>query len=208
MYLDQHETIYVSIEGEVYKINTQSTVKLPTNNNHDEADTRMIWLCTLFQEQDVIIQSTGTNILWISMVVHNKLNLKSRNVVIHYGKSSADFIYCHLNKLVQLVEQDPQLSLLRTRKFPIPRILGALHFTSGCDDLSYLRGFTKNNCLNVFYKHSDLICGDSNDEIESLFTGNIASVKRHLTLHCHLQIRSLLHCLSRSQPKNFVSSWS
>ena len=121
-YLNQHETIYASIECEVYKVNTQSTVKLPTNN-HDEADSRMFCLCTLFQEQDVIIRSTDTDILSISMVVHNELNLKSCNVIIHYRKSSADIIHCHLNKLVQLVEQDPQPSLLRTRKIPIPRIL-------------------------------------------------------------------------------------
>ena len=98
----------------------------------------MFWLSTLFEEHDVLIRSTDTDILAIAMINHNELHLQNRDVVIHYGNSSADFMYCHLNTLIEFAQQDHKLSLLQTRGLPIPRLLGALHFVTGCDDLSYL----------------------------------------------------------------------
>ena len=141
----------------------------------------MFWLSTLFEELDVLIRSTDTDILAIAMINHSELYLHQRNVVIHYGNSSADFTHCHLNRLLELSQQDHKLSLLQTRGLPIPRLLGALHFITGCDDLSYLRGFTKNFCMKVYTKCCDLICGESLEGCQSLFTGDVDSVKSFFT---------------------------
>ena len=77
--------------------------------------------------QDIIIRSTDTGILAIAMINQHKLDLENRNVVIHYGNSSVNLIYCHLNKLVESVTQDPKKSLLQVKGLPISRVLGALH---------------------------------------------------------------------------------
>ena len=128
------------------------------------------------------------------MINQQNLDLENRNVVIHYGNSSANFIYCHLIKLVESVTQDPKYSLLQVKGLPISRVLGALHFITGCDDLSYLRGFTKNFCMKTFNRHCETICDGSADECNDMFTGNFDRVH-----HFFVKLLICLYCQKYSQ---------
>ena len=53
---------------------------------------------------------------------------------------------------------------------PSPKLVGLLHFVTGCDDLSFLRGFTKNFCFDAFLRYNDKICPTSVQELDELFS--------------------------------------
>ena len=132
-------------------------------------------------KNDVIIRSTDSDLLAISLLNHDKLDLKNRNIVIHYGNNSVGAMYCYLNKLVESIQNDSKYSLLETRQIPTAKILGALHFITGCDDLSFLRGFTKDFCLKTFIKHCSLICGESPKKCEDFINGETDATKEFFT---------------------------
>ena len=51
-----------------------------------------------------------------------------------------------------------------------------LHFVSGCDDISFLRGFKKNVCFQTFVKHSDKLCENQEYALQ-LFCGDLTAAK-------------------------------
>ena len=47
-----------------------------------------------------------------------------------------------------------------------------LHFLSGCDDLSFLRGFSKNFCFKVFERYCDKICPEESSKFDKILSGD------------------------------------
>ena len=143
-----------------------TTTKCPVKNNHEEADTRIFWLITLIQG-NVLLRSTDTDILVIGLINFAELQLDNCSIVIQYGSND----YCNLNKLVELLEESTDYSLLHTRGIAIPRIIGALPFITGCEDLPYLRGYTKLFCIKCYSKSREKICGETNAEVNQFLKG-------------------------------------
>ena len=88
--LPENKKLYVSFEGHVYIVTSSNTTECPFKNNHEEADTRMFWLTTLF-EGNILIKSTDTDIFAIGLMNSTELSLDNRSLVIQYGPNS----YCH-----------------------------------------------------------------------------------------------------------------
>ena len=142
----------VSIEGDLDIVTSSTTTKCPFKNNNEEADTRIFWLTTMTQG-NVLVQSTDKDILAIALINFTELQLDNRSIVIQYGSND----YCNLKKLVELLEESTDYSLLRTRGIAIPRIISALHFIIGCDDLPYLQGFIKGATKWYFTHYSFVV---------------------------------------------------
>lgn len=164
--IPDNKKLYVSFEGDLYMVTSSTTTKCPFNNNHEEADTRMFWLATLM-DGNILIRSTDTDILAIALLNSTELSLDNRSLVIQYGPN----LYCHLNDLIKLMKESVEFSLLITREIAIEKIIGALHFVTGCDDLSYLRGFSKLFCYKSFVKNCDGICSESSIEANEFVKG-------------------------------------
>ena len=113
------------------------------------------------------LRSTDTDILAIGIIIFAELPLDNCSIVIQCGSND----YCNLNKLVELLEESTDYSLLRTRGIAIPRIIGALHFIIGCEDLPYLRGYTKLCCITCYSKNREKICGERNPEVNQFLKG-------------------------------------
>ena len=107
------------------------------------------------------------DILAITLINFAELQLDNCSIVIQYGSND----YCNLNKLVEFLEESTDYSLLCTRGIAIPRIIGALHFITGCDNLPYLRGFTKLFCLTCYSKNWEKICGETSAEVNKFLKG-------------------------------------
>ena len=113
------------------------------------------------------LRSADTDILAIGIINFAELPLDNCSIVIQCGSND----YCNLNKLVELLEESTDYSLLRTRGIAIPRIIGALHFITGCEDLPYLRGYTKLCCITCYSKNREKICGERNPEVNQFLKG-------------------------------------
>ena len=96
---------------------------------------------------------------------------EEETIVIHFGKSGQEFVYCWINQLVKLISSSSTYSLLTARNNDVSRIIVVLHFITGCDLLSFLRGFTKGYCFKTFNKHSDIICPESADDTKKIVEG-------------------------------------
>ena len=101
------------------------------------------------------------------MINHTQLKLGERNIVTHFGKAGQEFVYCWINQLVKLISSSSTYSLLTTRNIEVSKIIGVMHFITGYDVLSFLRGFTKDYRFKMFNKHSD----ESADNAEKIVEG-------------------------------------
>ena len=119
-----------------------------------------------------MIRSTDSDVLFTALLNYDKLNLEEKQVYIHYSKVGEATKYCSVNKLVKLISEDPSFSLLKARDLPISIFVGLLHFISGCDDLSFLRGFTKRFCFKAFLRYNELICPESPEAVCKIVDGN------------------------------------
>ena len=113
------------------------------------------------------LRSADTDILAIGIINFAELPLDNCSIVIQCGSND----YCNLNKLVELLEESTDYSLLRTRGIAIPRIIGALYFITGCEDLPYLRGYTKLCCITCYSKNREKICEERNPEVNQFLKG-------------------------------------
>ena len=113
------------------------------------------------------LRSADTDILAIGIINFAELPLDNCSIVIQCGSND----YCNLNKLVELLEESTDYSLLRTRGIAIPRIIGALYFITGCEDPPYLRGYTKLCCITCYSKNREKICGERNPEVNQFLKG-------------------------------------
>ena len=159
-----------------------------------------------------IIRSTDTDISFTALLNNEKLDSARKDIYIHYNKLGEATKYCHINDLVKLIAEDPAFSLLRTRDIPIPTFVGLLHFVSGCDDLSFLRGITKNFCFKAFLRYNELICPESDESVSKILDGDHAEVFQLMVrflscVYCHKfassfqvnEVASLLSDLSVEQ---------
>ena len=63
-------------------------------------------------------------------------------------------------------------SLLTTREIPIPKIIGALHFITGSDDIPFLQVFTKDNWLKTFDRLCPTVCVETRNVPDKIVKGN------------------------------------
>ena len=110
--------------------------------------------------------------LAIALLNNKKLELNKRTVSIDYGTD-----HCILNLLVQSIFSDCKYSLLVERNIPVVEMVAALHFITGSDDLSYLRGFSKDFCYKQFLQHSDIICGTDAQICKQFLNGDVSATE-------------------------------
>ncbi len=166
------EVLYVSFQGKLVKVKHDGSAELPLTNNHDESDTRIFHLVTLFEYKDIVIRSTDSDLLAIALLNNKKLELNKRTISIDYGTD-----HCILNLLVQSIFSDCKYSLLVERNIPVVEMVAALHFITGSDDLSYLRGFSKDFCYKQFLQHSDIICGTDAQICKQFLNGDVSATE-------------------------------
>ena len=167
-------------------INAQSNN--PFSNNYEEGDTRMLRLCSIMKG-DIIICSTDTDLLVIALINHTQLKLGERNIVIHFGKAGEEFVYCWISQFVKVVSSSLTYSLLTTRNIYLSKIIGVMHFITGCDVLWFLCGFTKGYCFKTFNKHSNVICPELADDAEKIVEGKQSELNMLIITLLHLWIR-------------------
>ena len=113
------------------------------HGNHEEADTR-VWLhAAVSQTDQVIIYSPDTDIFVIGMPITLTLN---KSVFIQLKDSPYDCTFLNMNVLTELILNDIQLQ-------NIPQVLDYIQLVyiySGCDFVSYFRGFGKKTFFDVF----------------------------------------------------------
>ena len=122
---------------------------------------------------DNIIHSSDADLLAIALINYTQLKLGERKIVIHFGKASQKFVYYWINQLVKLIRSFSTYSLLTTQNTDVSKIIGVMHFITGCDVLSFLRGFTKDYCFKTFNKHSDVVCLESANDAEKIIESKL-----------------------------------
>ena len=130
---------------------TKHTKQYSFSHNHEEADPRIFWLCSIMKGD--IIHSTDTDLLAIALIKDNKLKLRERNIIIHFRKAGQEFVYCWINRHVKFISSSSTYSLLTTWNIDVLKIIGVVHFIMGYDLLLFLCGFTKDYCFKTFNKH-------------------------------------------------------
>ena len=93
---------------------------------------------------------------------------EEETILIHFGKSGQEFVYCWINQLVKLISSSSTYSLLTTRNLDVSNIIGVMLFITGCNVLSFLRDFTKDYSFKTFNKHSDVIFPESAEHAEKI----------------------------------------
>ena len=173
--LENQQTLLVSYEGKVTKVTNKTTTNLSfLGNTHDEADTRVFLICSVYESEDCVIRSTDSDILFNALLNHDKLNLNKRTVLLQYtGEAISCTEYCVLNDLVDSLTADQRFSLLVTRNMSPAKFVGFLHFLSGSDDISFLNGFSKHYCITNFVKYHTEICPDDLSAYVQLFDGSL-----------------------------------
>ena len=119
-----------------------------------------------------VIKSTDTDFMFTALLNYTDICDEDKMVYIHYNTSGQGSMYCNINSLANHITEDPQFSILKTRSVSAPKLLGMLHFLTGCDDLSFLRGFTKNFCFKVFEKYSEKISPGNASDVEKILAGD------------------------------------
>ena len=77
-------------------------------------------------------------------------------VYVQQKDSPYDCTFLCMNKLIDLMMNDIQLQDISS----VMNCLQLLCIYSGCDFVSYFRGFGKKTCFDVFRKYSSFIVGD------------------------------------------------
>ena len=173
--LRENEKLIVSFEGKVYLTTSESCQEMEDlKNNHLECDTRAFFLLSQMQDAkpNWVIKSTDTDFMFTALLNYTEICDEKKMVYIHYNTSGQGSMYCNVNTLVDQIAEDPQFCILKTRSLPTPKLLGMLHFLTGCDDLSFLRGFTKNFCFKVFEKYSEKISPEKAVDVEKILAGD------------------------------------
>ena len=132
------QLLFVSFEGNVFKISTTDTTEEHyLRNNHVESDTRIFFLITNINVITPIwvVWSTDTDMTFIALINNQKLDLDKKEVYINYNRNGEATKFCCVNDLVKCIDQDPIFSLLSTRGLSTSIFIGLLHILSGCDNL-------------------------------------------------------------------------
>ena len=93
----------------------------------------MLRLCSIMKG-DIIICSTDTDLLVIALINHTQLKLGERKLG-ERKKAGEEFVYCWISQFVKVISSSLTYSLLTTRNIYLSKIIGVMHFITGCDVL-------------------------------------------------------------------------
>ena len=161
--LKSEQTLYISFENQVWKLQHDSEPMMLTNltNNHEESDTRVFFIVNALAPlyDTVLIRSTDSDLLFVYLANADKIVQK---VYIHFS-SDGEFRnkYADCTQLLKDISEDPDPTVqqLNTR-YGFGKILAWLHIVTGGDDLCFLRGFTKEFCCKAVLKYGTFIFDD------------------------------------------------
>ena len=104
-------------------------------------------------QTQVMIYSPDTDVFFIGLSIVLSLN---KTVYVQLKDSPYDCIFLCMNKLIDLIMNDSQLQDISV----VVNCLQLLYIYSGCDFVSYFRGFGQKTFFDVFRKNSSFIVGD------------------------------------------------
>ena len=133
-----------------------------------EADSR-IWrhvAGTLMTK--VLVYSPDTDVLNIGISFGHLL--RDKDVTIQHNMPHKTEKFVSLNLLIQCLDNDPDLATIPSDLRG--SIFQKIFIASGCDYTSYFSGFGKVAFLNIFYQHSNFICGTEYDGCLTQTQGN------------------------------------
>ena len=120
-----------------------------------EADTRVWRHATQTQYQRVLVYSPDTDVFNIGVAMAQAHT--TDHYVVQINLLHATPRYIDINKLLLSFQCDPDLAPLPQSR--IGNIMLQLYIVTGCDFISYFSGIGKATFLNVFFQHSEFICG-------------------------------------------------
>ena len=141
---------------------------------HEEADTR-VWLhAAASTAEKIFIYSPDTDVSFIGLPLMKKLN---KTVFVQLKDSPYESLYLDMNKLVQFLHTDLHFQGLHN----IEECILMLYILSGCDFVSFFRGYGKKTFFEVFRKYADFITGSHN-------MGNLTEIEEYGGLHAFYRL--------------------
>ena len=217
-HLKPNQTCTANIGEAAYFVNSIG-VTLPQPNlrtNADEGDLR-VWLhCIHSAGNRKLILSRDTDVYHIGLT-QAKL-ITDSEIIIQLSKSSLDdakFIY--LNKLVDAINSDPDISLIATAQRP--QALQTLYIATGSDYTSFFQGLGKVSFLKTFFRHSRFILGTeslpgslgdmSNGQEFFSFLRLVGSAyyDRHISAFPHRTPQALFNSITSDSPLDHHNKW-
>ena len=167
--LKSGKVLYVSFEKEVWRVSANQDPELLGDffNNHEEADTRIFLLAKALKSlySEVIVKSTDTDLLFVFLANHN--TLKQAFYLLYSTGGQTKYHDCQ--KLVHLIKEDPDPAVqMLNSHVSFSKVLALVHFVSGSDDLSHLRGITKRDCVEAILKFGRFVF-ENVEEINDIF---------------------------------------
>ena len=129
---------------------------LLTEGNHEEADTR-VWLhANASAVNIVVIYSPDTDIYFIGLPILKDID---KTIYVQLKDSPYEKIYLNMNKLVPSLNNDICFQGISD----IEKCVQILFIFSGCDYISYFKGYGKKSFFDVFRKCAVFISGSPED---------------------------------------------
>ena len=125
-----------------------------------------------------MIRSTDSDLLFIFLAVWQQFAAVDIQIIIHYNTPGSHFRkYVDGNKLISELENDPgaDMSMLRNC-VSLPHVLSVLHYMTGSDEISHMRGFTKLHCIKTLLKYGSFIFGNDIEVTDLLQPANLQSL--------------------------------
>ena len=168
--LSHGQTLIISSEESAWEVSNMNGSKPLSflNSNQEEADTRIFFIIFKLSFTSYLIQSTDSDILFVACLLAPQLS--ERNITIQYNVPTSAPSYVLCRELFTLINDDPDpLIALNVNQGKCAQVYGIIHFVSGCDYLSHLRGFSKSECCKAVLKHLDFIL-PPNVQVSDLFS--------------------------------------
>jgi hypothetical protein len=142
--------------------NGSSAEYLNASGVHEEADTRLWLHAAASTAQIIFIYSPDTDVFFIGLPLMKKLN---KSVTVQLKDSPYESVFVNMNKLVQFLHSDLFFQALQN----IEECILMVYISSGCDFVSFCKGYGKTTFLDIFRKHAAFITG-------SQYTGHLNGV--------------------------------
>ncbi|XP_071949801.1 uncharacterized protein [Antedon mediterranea] len=137
--------------------NTETKVASEYNSNHEEGDSR-VWLhfaktsCSC-----VIIYSPDRDKLHVGLPIVQAV--PDKKTIIQLKASRSDNVYVCINSLLLSFSTDLSLQPLGDMLCTVPKLLQTLFISSGCDYVSFFKGYSKKRFMEVFYRNCKFVSG-------------------------------------------------
>ena len=125
-----------------------------------------------------MIRSTDSDLLFVFLAVHH--HFTGMEVFINYNTANAYFTkYADGKKLIKELKDDPaaDLSMVRSQlsqpQLSLPHMFSLLHFITGSDEISHMRGFTKGHCIKSVLRYGNFIFNSATSIADLLMPENI-----------------------------------